>query len=113
MKLLYDANLSPKLVKRLSDLFPESIHLFSLPLPRNEDDRIIWEYAKRNGCDIIITTDGDDYPPLVKRLGPPPKVILLESWEYPTDIAERTVRANAVRIAEFFQSERGFLVLRR
>ena len=112
MRLIFDANLSPKLVKRLSDLFPESTHLFNLPLRRNEDDRIIWEYAKRNGYDAIITTDGDDYPPLVKRLGPPPKVILLESWQYPTDIAEQTIRANAILITEFLQSERGLLVLR-
>lgn len=112
MKLLYDANLSPKLVKKLSDLFPNSAHLFSLPLRKNEDDHVIWEYAKRNGYDIIITTDGDDYPPLVKRLGPPPKVILLESWKYPTEIAEQVIRTNAVRITEFFQSERGLLILK-
>ena len=112
MKLLFDANLSPKLVRRLSDLFPGSVHLFDLPLRRHEDDRIIWEYAKRNGYDII-TTDGDDYPPMVERFGPPPKVILLQSWEYPTNIAEQTIRANALYIAEFSRSERGLLVLRR
>ena len=109
MKLLFDANLSPKLVKRLSDLFAGSVHLFSLPLRRNEDDSVIWEYAKHNGYHII-TTDGDDYPPLVKQFGPPPK--LLESWQYPTVIAEQVIRKNALVITEFLQSERELLVLK-
>ncbi len=111
MKLLFDANLSPKLVGRLVDLFPDSTHLFDLPLPRNERDATIWAYAKRAGFDII-TTDGDDYPPLVKRFGPPPRVILLESWRYPTQFAEALIRVNSLRIAEFASSNEGLLVLR-
>ncbi len=90
MKLLFDANLSPKLVRRLADLFPGSVHLFDLPLSRDEKDHVIWAYAKQNGFDII-TTDGDDYPPIAKRFGPPPRVILLQSWKYPTQFAEELI----------------------
>jgi hypothetical protein len=64
VRLLFDANLSPKLVNQLIDLFPGSVHLFDLSLPRDAADTSIWEYAKNNGLDII-TTDGDDYPPMV------------------------------------------------
>jgi predicted nuclease of predicted toxin-antitoxin system len=91
VKLLFDANLSPSLVKQLADLFPGSVHLFDLPLRRDAADSAIWAYARENGFDII-TADGDDYPPLAKRLGPPPKVILLESWRYPSRIAIRLIR---------------------
>jgi hypothetical protein len=35
--LLFDANLSPKLVKQLADLFPGSVHLFDLPLARDAE----------------------------------------------------------------------------
>jgi predicted nuclease of predicted toxin-antitoxin system len=111
MKLLFDANLSPKLVKQLEDLFPESVHLFDLQLPRDAKDETIWSYAKDNGFDII-TADGDNYPPIAKRFGPPPKVILLESWRYPTNIARQVIRGNAVRIAEFAKSNQGLLILR-
>jgi predicted nuclease of predicted toxin-antitoxin system len=111
VKLLFDANLSPKLVKRLADLFPGSVHLFDLPLARDAADSAIWTYAKSNGLDIV-TADGDDYLPMVQRLGPPPKVILLESWRYPTKIALGLIRGNAILIAEFAKSDQGLLILR-
>jgi predicted nuclease of predicted toxin-antitoxin system len=111
VRLLFDANLSPKLVKKLADLFPDSVHLFDLPLARNVADNAIWIYAKDNGFDIV-TADGDDYPPMAKRLGPPPKVILLESWRFPTKIALELIRGNAIRIAEFAKSDQGLLILR-
>lgn len=111
MTLLFDANLSPRLVRRLEDLFPGSVHLFDLPLPRDAEDLTIWSYARQNGLDVI-TTDGDDYPPLARRFGPPPKVILLESWRFPTKIAEKLIRANAIRVAEFAKNDEGLLILR-
>ena len=52
MKLLYDHNLSPKLVRRLADLFPNSDHLFPLHL-HEADDSAIWEYAKANAFVIV------------------------------------------------------------
>jgi len=38
VKLLYDHNLSPKLVRHLADLFPNSDHLF--PLHLHEADEL-------------------------------------------------------------------------
>jgi len=112
VKLLFDANLSPKLVHRLADLFPGSTHLFNLPLARHATDYLIWMFARQNGYDII-TTDGDDYPPLVNRFGPPPRIILLQSWRFPTQIAAEIVRANAILISEFSRSNEGLLILKR
>lgn len=112
MKLLFDANLSPKLVKRLEDLFPGSVHLFDLPLPRDASDYAIWSYARQNEFGII-TADGDDYPPIARRFGAPPKVILLESWRFPTRIAVDLIRAHAILIAEFARNNQALLVLRR
>lgn len=57
MKLLFDQNLSPKLVNRLADLFPGSIHVLSVGLDCADDDRI-WEYAEQNGF-AIVTKDVD------------------------------------------------------
>ncbi len=111
MSYLFDANLSPKLVKQLSDLFPGSVHLFDLPLARDASDREIWQYAKQNGFDII-TADGDDYPLLGKQFGPPPKVVLLESWRYPTRVAAETLRRNAILLGEFAKDNQGLLILK-
>ena len=111
MKLLFDSNLSPKLVLSLKSLFPGSVHLFDLALPRTAADSSIWTYAKNNGFDII-TTDADSYPPFVTRYGPPPKVILLESWQYPTMVTSNLIRGNLIPISDFGKSNQGLLILR-
>ena len=43
MKLLFDANLSPKLVHRLAELFPDSVHVFDTSLARFTSDEVIWQ----------------------------------------------------------------------
>ena len=58
MKLLFDANLSTKLVKRLADLFPGLTHVFDTGLVRFTPDSTIWEYAGQNGF-VIVTADAD------------------------------------------------------
>lgn len=57
MKLLLDENLSSRLVRRLSDLFPDSAHVVSKGLLR-APDIAIWEYAKSNDFSLI-TVDAD------------------------------------------------------
>jgi len=57
MKLLFDHNLSPKLVDRLADLFPESTHLYTLGMDQ-AGDRDVWNYAQSNGF-TIVTRDSD------------------------------------------------------
>ena len=44
MKLLFDHNLSPRLVRLLADLYHDSQHVFLLEMD-HEDDRVIWDYA--------------------------------------------------------------------
>lgn len=44
MKLLLDHNLSPRLVFRLADLYPNSQHVFPLDMGEAKDTDI-WEYA--------------------------------------------------------------------
>ena len=51
MKLLFDENLSFKLVAKLADIFPDAIHARDL-LAR--DDVNIWQFAKENQR-VIIT----------------------------------------------------------
>jgi len=57
MKLLFDHNLSHKLVKRLSDLFPESSHVRYHQLDQSAD-LDIWDFAKDNAY-IIVSQDTD------------------------------------------------------
>jgi predicted nuclease of predicted toxin-antitoxin system len=111
VKLLFDENLSRRLVARLADLFPESSHVVLEGLLQNPDIAI-WEYAKARAF-AIVTADADFYE-LSTTFGPPPKVIWLRGCDYPTGVAEGLIRNQAIRITEFLQNEdQGVLVLRQ
>ncbi len=58
MKLLLDQNVSPKLVNRLADLFPNSIHVRSVGLDCADDNQV-WDHAKQNG--FAIVSKDEDY----------------------------------------------------
>jgi predicted nuclease of predicted toxin-antitoxin system len=53
VKLLFDANPSPKLVRRLEELFPGSTRVFSIGFERFASDERIREYAGANGFTIV------------------------------------------------------------
>ncbi len=53
MKLLFDQNLSRRLVELLKDLFPNSVHVCQLALDK-ADDLTIWNHAKQH--DLVIVT---------------------------------------------------------
>ena len=111
MKLLFDENLSRRLIARLAELYPGSAHVADFDL-LERPDREIWDYAQASGF-IIVTTDADFYE-LAAALGPPPKVIWLRRWTHPTRGAELVLRRDAIRITEFAaDSTLGFLVLDR
>ena len=48
MKLLFDENVSPKLVDHLSAEFPGSEHVRNVGLTAAEDQQV-WEYAREHG----------------------------------------------------------------
>ncbi|MGH9668073.1 MAG: DUF5615 family PIN-like protein, partial [Bryobacteraceae bacterium] len=82
MKLLFDANLSPQLVGRLAELFPNSIHVFNTGLARFTSDETIWNYARANGF-TIVTADSD-FIDFAENRGTPPKIVRLENCNYRT-----------------------------
>ena|SRR6516165_525086 len=75
MKLLFDQNLSPKLVNRLADLFPGSSHVQSERLDCADDDQV-WDHARQHG--FAIVSKDEDYNNLSVLRGSPPKVIWVQ-----------------------------------
>jgi predicted nuclease of predicted toxin-antitoxin system len=71
LNLLFDANLSPKLVERLSDLFPGSMHVCETGLAKFTPDKAIWENARANRF-LVVTADSD-FVGLAEERGAPPK----------------------------------------
>ena len=77
MNLLFDQNISFRIVRILKDLYPEAKQVKDVGL-ENSSDLVIWQYAKENNC-AIVTFDADFYGlSLVK--GIPPKIIMVKDW---------------------------------
>ena len=77
MKILLDANISWKLVKKLPPIFSECAHVDYIGLNVPVDDMDIWNYALENGFTII--TKDNDFLSLLDVYGFPPKVVLIRT----------------------------------
>lgn len=109
MKLLFDQNLSPKLVKFLGDVFPNSNHVFPLGLGE-ADDTDVWEYAKIN--DFTLVTKDADFGDLSILRGFPPKVIWIRRGNCQTSEIESLLRANSEAIEQLENDRQiGFITL--
>lgn len=111
MKLLYDANLSPALVRNLSDVYPNSSHVFAHS-EMQYDDRAIWSHARDS--QFAIVSKDTDFAHLSMLFGPPPKVVLLAVGNASTNQIEQLLRRDAGLVGLFFENDRsGLLILRR
>ena len=72
MKLLFDENVSPKLVGRLASEYPGSVHVRSVGLRGAEDDQI-WGHARTEG--FAIVSKDTDFRERSYVEGFPPKVM--------------------------------------
>ncbi len=102
MKLLFDQNLSYKLLALLGDLFPNSEHVREIGL-HTADDGILWEYAKANG--LMIVSKDSDFHQRSFLYGYPPKVIWIRLGNCSTSDAERILRNNFSAILDFYEDE--------
>jgi predicted nuclease of predicted toxin-antitoxin system len=72
MTLLFDQNLSHRLVAVLAGEFPGSLHVRDAGMA-TASDPVVWEYAAREGF-VIVSKDTDFQQRAVLR-GHPPKVV--------------------------------------
>jgi predicted nuclease of predicted toxin-antitoxin system len=111
VKLLLDENLSPRLAPRLLSLFSALTHVRDVGL-RQADDRAIWDWATAN--DHLIVTSDSDFVEMSRRLGWPPKIIHIETCDFPFRVIEDMLRRSAVRISAFEKdATAGVFVIRR
>lgn len=81
MKLLFDQNISHKILKLLPEKYSDSTTVKNEGLI-NAPDREIWEFAKRNG--YIIVTQDSDFNDLNLLYGFPPKIIWIRTGNLKT-----------------------------
>ncbi len=109
MKLLFDENLSPRLVAGLSDVFPESTHVRDVGLAR-ATDAAIWRYARDH--DLTIVSKDSDFHQVSFVQGSPPKVIWIRRGNCTTADIEALLRSSRSEILAFgAEAEAAFLAL--
>jgi predicted nuclease of predicted toxin-antitoxin system len=100
MKLLFDQNISHRLTRLISDIFPEAKQVREVGI-ENYSDKKIWEFAKENNY-IIVTFDGDFYN-FSMVWGHPPKIVLLRTFNQTTSSIESLIRNYQKAIKDFYQ----------
>lgn len=80
-KLLFDQNLSYRIIKQIEHLFPDSSHVKVLQLDQ-ADDLTVWQYAKDN--DFHIVSKDTDFNNINTIYGFPPKIIWLRTGNIAT-----------------------------
>ncbi|MEL6553075.1 MAG: DUF5615 family PIN-like protein [Cyanobacteria bacterium J06621_11] len=102
MKLLFDHNLSPRLVNQLAELYPNSQHVFLLGMAQS-DDHQIWDYAAKNGS--VVVTHDSDYNGLSIVQGFPPKISWIRRGNCSIKEIEQMLRSAANKIKTFEQDQ--------
>ena len=81
MKLLFDQNISYRILKILPDKYLNSSHIKKEGLI-NASDKQIWDFSKENSYTIV--TQDSDFNDLNTLLGYPPKIIWIRTGNIKT-----------------------------
>jgi predicted nuclease of predicted toxin-antitoxin system len=109
VKLLFDENLSYRLVPALSDLYPGSAHVRDVGLLGAEDRRI-WPFAGEN--DFLLVSKDTDFYQRSLVFGAPPKVIWLRIGNGPTRAVADLLRTRHIVVRRFAEDQEStFLTL--
>ena len=109
MKLLLDNNLSPKLVRQLDALFPDTSHVALLGLDQSSD-KVVWQHARDE--DYCLVSKDSDFNELLNSKGFPPKVIWIRLGNCTTAQIATLLKNQYQAIQDFLKdAEAGILEL--
>lgn len=109
MKLLFDQNLSHRLVSELAGLYPGSAHVRNLGL-KTADDGIIWNYALEH--DFTIVSKDADFRQRSFLFSHPPKVVWIQPGNCSTQEIKVLLRSRHSGLLTFEQdANASFFVL--
>ena len=107
MKLLFDENLSPSLVRRLVDVFPDSAHVHELGLG-SADDNMISKFAREH--DYGVVTKDADFRALRLTFGPnASRVVWITAGNGSTKAIEQALRSRVQAIRAMAADETGIV----
>jgi predicted nuclease of predicted toxin-antitoxin system len=110
VKLLFDENLSGRMVETLADVYTGSEDVLALGFG-GAGDGVVWEYAMLHGL-TIVSKDVDFYERSL-RTGAPPKVIWIRLGNCSTAAVEMLLRNSREALIRFAESEESCLMLGR
>jgi len=102
VRLLFDQNLSRRLVGMLRDTFPDSVHVVDVELD-TATDREIWEFAGAH--QLIVVSKDSDFRQLAFLYGPPPKVVWLRVGSQSTAQIATVLLHHVQRIETFVDDD--------
>jgi predicted nuclease of predicted toxin-antitoxin system len=102
VKLLFDENLSFRLVSALADVYPESAHVRDVGL-LGADDAAIWAYAAEHG--FLLTSKDTDFYDRSLLYGAPPKVIWLRIGNSSVAATAALLRHQYILIRHFYEND--------
>ena len=109
MKLLFDENLSPRLVELLAADFPDSTHIERLNM-RGATDAALWAYAREHG--YTIASKDNDFRQYAFLYGAPPKTVWLSVGNAGTNAIAQLIRSQIEALRAFeLDPEQSLIVL--
>jgi predicted nuclease of predicted toxin-antitoxin system len=108
VKLLFDENVSSKLVALLAEEYAESAHVRDVGL-QGAPDHLIWEHARVNG--FVIVSKDDDFRQRSFVQGAPPKVVWLQVGNAGTSSIAELLLEHVGRLREFEGEEESALLI--
>ena len=100
MKLLFDENLSFRLISLLADLYPNSEHVRNVGLLGHEDQNI-WAYAADQDF-LLVSKDADFYERSLVY-GAPPKIMWLRIGNSTVAETASLLRDQYILVRRFFE----------
>jgi len=111
VRLLFAQNLSPRLVRLLANLYPDSVHVHELGLDAAPDTEL-WTYAAAQGF-TIVSKDADFHERSL-LLGHPPKVIWIRLGNCSVNESAALLRDRSVVVRHFHEDpDAAFVALAR
>ena len=98
MKLLFDQNLSPKLVGQLAAEFPSSAHVRDVGLSAAPDPDV-WAFALAQG--FVIVSKDTDFQQRALLYGHPPKILWIRLGNCTTAAVATLLKSRLADIAAF------------
>ena len=102
MKLLFDENVSYRIVKKILEVYPLSEHVSNVT-PSLREDIAIFDYARMKG--FIIVTFDEDFREIQSLAGFPPKIIWLRMGNTSTLNVFSKLVSNQSEIAELSENK--------